>query len=335
VWASASNLYYLQVDANTVFATGTPLYVQTYTETDPIYTSDRTNGTLATGTPLYAYSETDPVWTNVRRRGYTQQGPVTNIRTFAINNAANLRFVSGPSRFAMGTNTAADSTTFSSIAIGDNATARNGDGGVAIGYACNADNNGLAIGFRANAAGTNIVIGYKASAPNGRNRIAFGCSVTNYRDDTCVVRGSMYLDGGTGVLYRSTFGSGSWKAKAFTIDHPLDPANKVLRHFCLESPDVWNVYTGSAALTNGLATVALPDYYTALNLVGSEVYSLTAVGEEAAVWVASEVADNEFVIAGSRDIEVSWDIKVLRNDPACLEDLQMRPVEQLKSEIPQ
>jgi hypothetical protein len=34
-------------------------------------------------------------------------------------------------------------------------------------------------------------------------------------------------------------------------------------------------------------------------------------------------------------MKVSRTIKVLRNDPGCLEDLKQRPVEQLKSEIGQ
>ena len=46
-----------------------------------------------------------------------------------------------------------------------------------------------------------------------------------------------------------------------------------------------------------------------------------------------KVADNRFVIRGDKDVEVSWTIKVRRNDPACLEDLQRRPVEQLRSEV--
>ena len=126
-------------------------------------------------------------------------------------------------------------------------------------------------------------------------------------------------------------------ASKLPIDHPLDPENKVLRHFCLEGPQVWNVYAGNAQLVNGQAVVQLPDYYSALNLVGSEIYGLTVVDENTnefpLVKVVKQVTDNRFVIAGTMDMKVSWTIKVLRNDPGCLEDLQRRPVEQLKSEL--
>jgi len=62
--------------------------------------------------------------------------------------------------------------------------------------------------------------------------------------------------------------------------------------------------------------VELPDYYSALNLIGSEIYGLTPLGD-AFVWIINKVSDNCFVIAGKQDIEVSWTIKVLRNDPGC------------------
>jgi hypothetical protein len=214
--------------------------------------------------------------------------------------------------------------------------------GVAIGYFANGCESGIAIGYDAIGLGTNIAIGYLASTHdsdhiNGGDRIAIGRAVTNRIEDSCRIRGTLYLDGGTGVLYRSTFNSGAWSVKAFTIDHPLDPENKVLRHYCMEGPEVWNVYAGNARLENGKAIVELPDYYSALNAVGSEVYSLTVIDESVnqfpQVKIARKVANNAFVIRGSHDVEVSWSIKVLRNDPGCIEDLKRRPVEQLKSEL--
>jgi len=209
--------------------------------------------------------------------------------------------------------------------------------GAAIGYAAIGTNSGAAMGAYANGAQTNVAIGRSANAQGGTERIAIGHQASNTNDNSALIRGTLYLDGGTGVVYRETFGSGSWTAKAFTIDHPLDPENKVLRHFCLEGPQVWNVYAGNAQLVNGMAVVELPDYYSALNLVGSEIYSLTVVDENAnqfpLVKVTKKVADNRFVIAGTVDVEVSWTIKVLRNDPGCLEDLLRRPVEQFKRDI--
>jgi len=210
--------------------------------------------------------------------------------------------------------------------------AKGTNSGAAVGYSANGSFSGGALGAYANGVNTNVAIGAAANAQGGTERIAIGHNVTNNMNDTARIRGTLYLDGGTGVVYRETFGSGAWSAKAFEIDHPLDPENKILRHFCLEGPQVWNVYAGNVQLVNGQAVVELPDYYSALNLAGSEVYSLTSLGD-AFVWIAAKVSDNCFVIAGKRDIEVSWTIKVLRNDPGCREDLRRRPVEQRKNEI--
>ncbi|MBI2439872.1 MAG: hypothetical protein HYV35_00695 [Lentisphaerae bacterium] len=206
--------------------------------------------------------------------------------------------------------------------------------GVAVGYYPYGYNYGVAMGAYANGAQTNVAIGAYATAKGGLNRIAIGYHATNELDNTAVIRGTLYLDGGTSnIYYRTPFGDGSWSNKAFEIDHPLDPENKILRHYCLEGPQVWNVYAGNAQLVNGQAEVQLPDYYSALNLVGSEIYSLTPIGGRADIWIQKEVENERFLIRGEKDIKVSWTIKVLRNDPGCLEDLRRRPVEQLKREL--
>ncbi|MDO9542091.1 MAG: hypothetical protein Q7J98_07180 [Kiritimatiellia bacterium] len=216
-------------------------------------------------------------------------------------------------------------------AVGTDANGINN--GAAVGTAANGSDYGTAVGRSANGAQTNVAIGYNANAQGGTERIAIGHNVNNTNDNTAVIRGHLYLDGGTGIWTRVDFGSGAWEAKAFEIDHPLDPENKILRHFCIEGPQVWNVYAGNAQLVNGVALVELPDYYSALNLVGSEIYGLTPIGGLALLAVGAEVNENQFTIIGDGDVKVSWTIKVLRNDPGCLEDLRRRPVEQRKDEI--
>jgi hypothetical protein len=233
----------------------------------------------------------------------------------------------------IGEATRAYSCSSGSVAIGRQATSRYRVGGVAIGCGADGDYNGIGIGYSADGQYSNIAIGHAASAYSGYDRIAMGRGITNRRNNSMVVRGTLYMDGGTGLLYRSTVGSGSWTAKAFTMDHPLDPGNKVLRHFCVEGPEVLNIYEGRTQLVNGEAVVALPDYYTTLNRVGAEVYSLTPIGAPAALYIKQEVQGNRFVIAGDHDVKLSWTLHVPRNDPACLEDLKRRPVEQLKSEL--
>jgi len=101
---------------------------------------------------------------------------------------------------------------------------------------------------------------------------------------------------------------------SFKIDHPLDPANKYLYHSFVESPDMKNIYDGVAALDeNGEAVVTLPDWFEALNR--DFRYQLTSIGAFASVYIAEEIQNNRFKIAGGKPgIKVSWQITGIRQD---------------------
>ncbi|GMV72981.1 MAG: hypothetical protein AMXMBFR77_28180 [Phycisphaerales bacterium] len=103
--------------------------------------------------------------------------------------------------------------------------------------------------------------------------------------------------------------------KSFEIDHPLDPANKFLRHYCTEGPEPVNAYTGNVILDDsGQAWVDLPDYFEAINR--DFRYQLTPIGAPAPMlYVADEVRDNRVRIAGGPPgLKVSWRIDATRND---------------------
>lgn len=110
---------------------------------------------------------------------------------------------------------ASDGTVVGYTASGSSAGAAFGSGargnssGVAMGYYANGENYGVGIGRYANGA-ANIAIGYTANAQGGSDRIAIGHNMTNAVDNSAAIRGTLYLDGGTAVLYRTTFGSGGW-----------------------------------------------------------------------------------------------------------------------------
>ena len=101
---------------------------------------------------------------------------------------------------------------------------------------------------------------------------------------------------------------------SFKIDHPLDPANKYLYHSFVESPDMMNIYNGNVMLdSNGEATVALPEWFGALNK--DYRYQLTSIGGFAPVYVAEEVSNNQFKIAGGKPgMKVSWQVTGIRQD---------------------
>lgn len=103
--------------------------------------------------------------------------------------------------------------------------------------------------------------------------------------------------------------------KNFTMDHPLDPLNKLLMHAAVESNEVINSYSGNIVTdASGKALVALPDYFEALNK--DFRYQLTVVGGGFAQAIISrEVSSNQFEIATSApNIKVSWEVKGVRND---------------------
>lgn len=102
--------------------------------------------------------------------------------------------------------------------------------------------------------------------------------------------------------------------KQFKIDHPLDPANKYLKHICPESNEALNFYSGNITTNgNGEATVILPDYFEAINK--DFRYNLTCVGTFANAIVAQKISNNRFIIKTDKpNVEVSWMVTGVRND---------------------
>lgn len=109
-------------------------------------------------------------------------------------------------------------------------------------------------------------------------------------------------------------GTLSKQAGAFIIDHPLDPENKYLSHSFVESPDMKNIYDGIIILDeNGEATVELPAWFQALNK--DFRYQLTCINAYAPVYIAQEIQNNKFKIAGGKKgLKVSWQVTGIRHD---------------------
>ncbi len=106
--------------------------------------------------------------------------------------------------------------------------------------------------------------------------------------------------------------------KLFTIDHPLDPDNRVLRHACVESDQMVNLYRGNATLDGaGRATVSMPQWLDALNT--DFTYVLTPVGRWAPLYIESEIENGNFTIAGGTPgMKVSWQVSGVRKDEFAL-----------------
>ena len=108
---------------------------------------------------------------------------------------------------------------------------------------------------------------------------------------------------------------GASGAKSFVIDHPLDPENKTLKHYCTESPEVLNIYRGNVFLNKkGEAKIELPEYFSEINI--DFTYYLTPIGGAAPnLHVKTEVINNYFEDAGgTENLKVSWVLYAKRND---------------------
>jgi hypothetical protein len=112
----------------------------------------------------------------------------------------------------------------------------------------------------------------------------------------------------------SVAGTITGTTKNCLIDHPSDPENRTLTHACVESDERFNVYSGNVALDdNGEARVTLPKWVAAFN--SDFRYQLTCIGQSAPVYVAQEVRDDAFSIAGgTAGMKVSWQLTGVRND---------------------
>jgi hypothetical protein len=153
--------------------------------------------------------------------------------------------------------------------------------------------------------------GYRSVVPSGyNNSVAFNGYAATASGQTRV-----------GILAKA---SGS-----FTIDHPLDPENKILNHYFVESPDMSNIYEGEAVLDgSGRAEVTLPVYFDALNRAPR--IQLTGVGTSD-VYVAEKVKGNRFVIGGKPGTEVYWMVTGNRKDQSAEITKVLMPVEQPKT----
>ena len=132
------------------------------------------------------------------------------------------------------------------------------------------------------------------SVNDGDNHVRVAYNL--YVGGTLTVGGYIYKNGG-----------------GFQIDHPLDPANKVLIHSFVESPDMKNLYDGVVVLdANGESVIQLPDWFGALNK--DFRYQLTPIGKPGMPYVKEEIKDNKFTIAGDPGMKVSWQVTGTRQD---------------------
>lgn len=224
---------------------------------------------------------------------------------------------------------------------------RNGSGGAftgyhgILGYAVDQD-DGVGVVGAGNGAGYYLMSdGYGAGGAFTGKYIGVAAWADENDDNSIGVLGQYYGTGGwddgigvCGVAYANNnrgygvygqgnrygvYANGNFAAtgsKSFVIDHPLDPSNKILKHFCIESSEVLNMYRGNVMLDqDGENVVTLPAYFTSINTNYS--YVLTPIGAGApGLYIKAEIdQDGKFVIAGGEPGQkISWVVYAERND---------------------
>jgi len=158
---------------------------------------------------------------------------------------------------------------------------------------------GLAGLFISSAAGADGLIG-TSSASSG---------------DGIGVRGITNSASGFGVFSTGRFSATG--TKSFRIDHPFDPENKYLLHYCSEGMEPLNVYSGNVTTDHqGYATIELPGYFEEINR--DFRYQLTVIDNSSdfiLAKVTQEIQSNRFQIRTSKpNVKVSWRVESVRND---------------------
>lgn len=155
----------------------------------------------------------------------------------------------------------------------------------------------------------------------GRSAYSYAAQISNVTGSSGLLVSAqsggtaLYVSGNasiSGTLYASV--------KNFQIDHPQHPDTQYLRHSVVESDGYKVQYDGNVLLNGaGEATVSVPGY---VELVAGDFrYQLTTIGGPASVYIATELAGNQFKIAGGKaGMKVSWQLTGIRKDPAALAD---------------
>ena len=117
-----------------------------------------------------------------------------------------------------------------------------------------------------------------------------------------------------------SFGSsGASGTKSFRIDHPLDPENKWLLHYCSEGPEPLNVYSGTVTTDGkGFADVQLPDYFVEVNRDPRVQLTVVDTANSDSFVLAKVIEkpdQSRFRIRTSEpSVEVYWRVEAVRND---------------------
>jgi len=179
---------------------------------------------------------------------------------------------------------------------------------------CNTTTTASYGGYFTNASANGYGVAGYSSANSGNTVGVYGSAVSS----SSSAYGVWGYAPSTGFAVYASGRLGASGTKSFRIDHPLDPANYYLNHYCTEAPEPLNAYSGNVTTdAQGYAVVQLPRYFEAINR--DFRYQLTVVDSSddfVLAKVVREIQNNQFVIRTSKPfVKVSWRVEAVRNDP--------------------
>lgn len=201
-------------------------------------------------------------------------------------------------------------------------------------YGSNLRTNGghgvLGIGLNGAVGQTSYQQGFGIYGYNTDQIAPLGNAVGTYGLGYIGVWGDNLGTGGFSVYANGDLGASG--VKSFHIDHPVDPMNKYLRHFSIESNEVLNIYRGTEVFdANGKAMVSLPDYVDLVNR--TYTYHITPVGAAMQLFISREFDGQFFEVSGGQPgAKVSWMLIGERNDPYLQQYPEKREVEVEKTD---
>lgn len=158
-----------------------------------------------------------------------------------------------------------------------------------------------------------------------------GAGGWNFSISTSSTFGWRFWKGVPGVTQLAQIdGSGNFTAvtKSFDIPYPGDPTKRLL-HSCLEGPEYGVYYRGEAQLSNGVAIIALPEYFEALTIPSNRTIHLTPMfegGEAISHLAYSAVVDGRFIVratdSNNPSQKFSWILYAVRSDQALLQAIK-------------
>ena len=287
------------------------------------------------GVALYAEASTTPIYG--KSTATTASG--TGVLGESASNAQGSGGVQGAALSLTGETHAVSGYNVSSSGVGVYGIANSGSGSTFGGYFESRSFNGTGVFGSSTPTGSSVGIGgsFIAAGNQGIGAYAVASHASGNNYGILAVSNSTSGVGVKGVAPANGTNIGVWGVsgaangwgvysdgrlgasgtKLFRIDHPSDPENMWLQHYCTEGPEPINSYSGNVTTDKqGVAWIQLPDYFDQINR--DFRYVLTVVDEgddfvQAKVW--RKIKGNQFAIRTSApNTEVSWEVKAVRND---------------------